>query len=166
MDEGVTDSKTPDAGWGVTAKPQTRVWPKQRATTRSSKTRRAIGPAGERLLFLAAFCIKELFKQLKKKNASADYGRAEPRALGRPEIDCHRQPEGRDSAGAERVKAGHRRLTRVGVRRYSRQRLGVASRCDVGVSIRFFIGFQEAFETMNPDDPQASLPSMVEPKDS
>jgi len=31
--------------------------------------------------------------------------------------------------------AVHRRLTRVGGRRYARQRLGVASRCDVGVTL-------------------------------
>jgi hypothetical protein len=78
MDEGFADSKTPDAGGAVIPKPQTRVWPKQSVTTRSSKTRTAARLTGERLFLLAAFCIEQLIKQLKKKNASAeraaDYG--------------------------------------------------------------------------------------------
>jgi len=60
VDEGLTDSKTPDAGGAVIPKPQTRVWPKQSVTTRGSKTRRAVRPAGERLFLLAAFSIQHL----------------------------------------------------------------------------------------------------------
>jgi len=72
MDKGFAGVKTPDAGWGVISKPQTRVWPKQSVTTRSRIVHRAVRPEGEMLFLLAAPIIEQLIKQLKKKKASAD----------------------------------------------------------------------------------------------
>ena len=79
MDEGLADSKTPDAGWGVAAKPQTRVSGKQRATTRSRIDHRADRPGGEMLFLLAAPIIQQLFKQLKRRTRARIAGRSEGR---------------------------------------------------------------------------------------
>jgi len=73
MDEGVTDSNTPNVGWGVAVKPQTRVSGKKRATTRNKIVHRADRAGGKKLLFLAVPIIEPLIKPLIKKNTSANY---------------------------------------------------------------------------------------------